>query len=164
MLAKAKPMKETIRIFDRHTRDLRKGRFSEPGRTYLITTVVHGRRPLFSDWQIGRVLVSELRAAERLGFAQSLAFVIMPDHLHWLVTLQSGNLPALMQRIKGHSAIAINRALDSQGQVWQKGFHDHALREEEDLRAVARYIIANPLREGLVKKIGDYPLWDAIWL
>ena len=36
-------MKETIRIFDRHTRDLRKGRFSEPGRTYLITTVVHGR-------------------------------------------------------------------------------------------------------------------------
>jgi REP element-mobilizing transposase RayT len=156
-------MRETTLIY-RHTRALRKGRFSETGRTYLITTVVHERRPIFAEWQIGRVLVGELRAAEDLGLAQSLAFVVMPDHLHWLVTLQSSNLPALMQRIKGHSAIAINLALASRGQLWQRGFHDHALRKEEDLRAAARYIVANPLRKGLVERIGDYPLWDAIWV
>jgi REP element-mobilizing transposase RayT len=69
-----------------------------------------------------------------------------------------------MQGIKGRSAISINRALGSHGQLWQKSFHDHALRKEEDLLAIARYIVANPLRAGLVKKIGDYPLWDAIWL
>lgn len=157
-------MNDTISHADQHTRDLRKGRFSELGRTYLITTVVHNRCPIFAEWQIGRLLVAELRATEKFGLVQSLAWVVMPDHLHWLVTLQSGNLPALMQRIKGHSAISINRALCSQGQLWQKGFHDHALRKDEDLQTVARYIVANPLRAGLVEKIGDYPLWDAIWL
>lgn len=157
-------MKDETSPADRHARDLRKGRFSETGRTYLITTVVQHRRPIFADWQIGRLLIDELRALEKNGVVQSLAWVVMPDHLHWLVTLQSGDLPTLMRRVKGHSAISINRALCSQGQLWQKGFHDHALREDEDLQTIARYIVANPLRAGLVEKIGDYPLWDAIWL
>lgn len=38
------------------------------------------------------------------------------------------------------------------------------MRREDDLRAAARYIIMNPVRAGLVEKVGDYPLWDAIWL
>jgi REP element-mobilizing transposase RayT len=157
-------MNATISPSAYHTRDLRKGRFSEPDRTYLITTVVHNRRPLFAEWPIGRLLVDELHAAENFGLVQSLAWVVMPDHLHWLVTLRSGNLPALVQRIKGRSAISINRSLGSQGKIWQKGFHDHALRKDEDLQMVARYIVANPLRADLVERIGDYPLWDAIWL
>lgn len=48
--------------------------------------------------------------------------------------------------------------------VWQRGFHDRALRQEEDLIATARYVVANPLRAGLVDRIGDYPWWDAVWL
>ena len=69
-----------------------------------------------------------------------------------------------MQRTKGHSAISINRILGNQGQLWQKGFHDRAIRKEEDMQEIARYVVANPLRAGLVEKIGDYPLWDVIWL
>jgi REP element-mobilizing transposase RayT len=157
-------MSESISQITKHTRDLRKGRFSEHGRTYLITSVVQKRHPIFSDWRIGRLLVDELRTTEKTGLVQSLAWVVMPDHLHWLVTLQSGDLPTLMRCIKGRSAISINRALCSQGQLWQKGFYDHALREDEDLQTVARYIVANPLRAGLAEKIGDYPLWDAVWL
>ena len=38
------------------------------------------------------------------------------------------------------------------------------LRKEEDILEIARYIVANPLRAGLVKKLNDYPLWDAIWV
>lgn len=157
-------MSEAISQIHKHTRDLRKGRFSEHGRTYMITTVVQDRRPIFADWQIGRLLVAELQASEKIGLAQSLAWVVMPDHLHWLVTLQSGDLPTLIRRVKGHSAISINRALGSRGQIWQKGFHDHALRKDEDVQTVARYIVANPLRAGLVEQIGDYPLWNAVWL
>lgn len=56
------------------------------------------------------------------------------------------------------------RNLDRRGPVWQRGFHDHALRREEDLRAVACYIVGNPLRAGLVQHVGDYPLWDTIWI
>ncbi|MBB4592801.1 hypothetical protein FHR61_000481 [Xanthomonas arboricola] len=42
--------------------------------------------------------------------------------------------------------------------------HDRALRKDDDLRIVARYLIANPLRAGMVERVGDYPFWDAIWL
>lgn len=157
-------MNNTPPYANRHTRDLRKGRFSETDRTYLLTTVIHQRRAIFSEWQVARLLVNELRIAEELGLARSLAWVVMPDHLHWLVTLQAGDLSELVQRIKSRSAIAINRALLSHGKIWQKGFHDHALRNDEDMQTVARYIVANPLRAGLVEKIGDYPLWDAVWL
>ena len=52
----------------------------------------------------------------------------------------------------------------SQGGLWQRGYHDRALRRDEDLKAAARYIVMNPLRAGLVKRPGDYPLWDAVWL
>ncbi|MFP3408382.1 transposase, partial [Pseudomonas sp. SIMBA_065] len=48
--------------------------------------------------------------------------------------------------------------------IWQPGYQDHALRREERLVHVARYIVANPLRAGLVKSVRDYPHWDAVWL
>ncbi|MNN75503.1 hypothetical protein D3C81_1918110 [compost metagenome] len=50
------------------------------------------------------------------------------------------------------------------GKVWQSGYHDHALRRDEDLKAAARYLVANPLRAGLVKSVRDYPFWNAVWL
>ena len=50
------------------------------------------------------------------------------------------------------------------GAIWQDNYHDQAVRAEEDLRKMARYIVANPLRANLVEHIGDYSLWDAVWL
>ena len=89
----------------------------------------------------------------------------MPDHLHWLVQLESGSLSRLVAGFKAASARAINHLLHTPGQPrWQTGFHDHALREEEDLPALARYIVANPLRAGLVASVRAYPHWDAVWL
>jgi hypothetical protein len=38
------------------------------------------------------------------------------------------------------------------------------VRSDEDVQAIARYIVANPIRAGLVKRVGDYPFWNAIWL
>ena len=50
------------------------------------------------------------------------------------------------------------------GKVWQPGFHDRAIRQEEDLPAVARYVVANPVRVGLVPRTGAYSHWDAVWV
>ena len=50
------------------------------------------------------------------------------------------------------------------GQLWQAGYHDHALRSDEDVREVALYVIANPRRAGLVDRFRDYPPWDAAWI
>jgi REP element-mobilizing transposase RayT len=144
---------------------LRKGRFSQVGQIYFITSTTHQRNSYFSDWQSGRVIVNSLRQVESLGEAKTLTFVVMPDHLHWLIELDKGTLASVVRRMKSMSAIALNDLCNSPGRkVWQSGFYDHALRSEEDLRDISRYIVANPLRAGLVKKLGDYPLWDAVWL
>lgn len=147
-----------------HAGALRRGRFSELGRVYLLTAVLQGREALLQDFALGRLLVAELRDAQENGLAHSLAWVVMPDHLHWLVQLERTSLDELMRRIKGRSARRINQRLSRTGPLWQQGFHDRALRQEEDLRAVARYVIANPVRAGLVKRVAEYPLLDAVWL
>jgi len=147
-----------------HGKDLRKGRISETGRPYLITTITLDRRPLFHDWRIGRIVVASLRNTQKNHHAETLAWVVMPDHLHWLVIPVSESLDAIVRRIKSCSARAINQRNKTTGPLWQKGYHDHALRKEEDILAASRYIITNPLRSGIVKHIGDYPLWDAIYL
>ena len=147
-----------------HSSQLRTGRYSQSGQIYLLTAVIEDRRPVLADWQTGRLLVQQFRQAQAEGLADSLTWVVMPDHFHWLIELKSSTLPELMLATKSRSAREINARLGRSGRLWQKGFHDRAIRREEDLLAVARYIIANPLRAGLVKRIQDYPLWDAIWL
>lgn len=115
-----------------HANSLRKGRFSGVGHAYMITTTVHDRVPVFSDWRLGRLLVAELRQAQVLGLADSLAWVVMPDHLHWLLVLRGESLAKVVQRVKSCSAIAVNKARGSSGQLWQVGFHDTGVRCEED--------------------------------
>lgn len=123
------------------------------------------RNPLFHDFHCGRVIVQEMRALSDGKTLTSLAWVIMPDHVHWLFQIGDElTLSQAMKRFKARSALRINRFLNRRDPVWQRGFYDHALRREEDLGAVARYIVGNPPRAGLVKHVGDYPLRDAIWL
>jgi REP element-mobilizing transposase RayT len=143
---------------------LRFGRFDEPNRIYLLTTNTLGRKPVFNDVALGRLVVAQFRAAQDQGCANSLAWVVMPDHFHWLIELQRGSLSGLMQRTKSLSTKSVNLCTGRKVSLWQQGFHDRALRREEDLVKLARYIVANPLRAGLVQRLGDYPLWDAIWV
>ncbi len=144
---------------------LRKGRFSELNRAYFITAVTRERRPIFADLHTARLLIREMRTLHDEGIASSLAWVVMPDHLHWLFQLgESANLEKTAGLLKGRSARLINKHLGQKGALWQTAFHDHALRKEEDLREVARYIVANPLRAGLAASLGEYPHWDAVWL
>ncbi|WP_249677794.1 REP-associated tyrosine transposase [Pseudomonas abieticivorans] len=143
---------------------LRIGRYSEENRLYLITLATLERQPLFQDWPTARPIINALKKAQQTGEADSLCWVIMPDHLHWLIELHLEDLPKVIGRMKSRSTVNLNRHLQRTGPLWQKGFHDRALRRDEDVKAVARYIIANPLRAGLVKKLGQYSMWDAIWV
>ena len=143
---------------------LRHGRCSEHGRSYLITIVVHHRQQLFTDLFLGRLLVAELRQVHERGLVDSLAWVIMPDHIHWLFELKQQALPDVVRRIKSCSSLTINRRRQSKERVWQPGYHDRAVRIEDDIRKMARYIVANPLRAGLVERVEDYSLWDAAWM
>ncbi len=69
---------------------LRYGRYSRSGNVYL-TTATLDREPLFADAANMAILIDTLRFVERRGFGHSLAWVVMPDHLHWLMELRSGS-------------------------------------------------------------------------
>lgn len=143
---------------------LRKGRYSSPNNLYLITTVTHQRKPIFTQLSLARMAINALRYHDDQKRITTLAYVLMPDHLHWLFQLHSETLSRIMRDFKGYSSRQINKQTGQNGKVWQAGYHDHALRGDEDVQRVARYIVTNPLRAGLVDQIGMYSHWDAVWV
>jgi REP element-mobilizing transposase RayT len=92
---------------------------------------------------------------------KTIGFVIMPDHFHWLFQLKDKySLSDSVDRVKGRSALAVNKQRNGIHKVWQSGFYDRCLRGEDDVVDIMRYIVANPLRAGLVKSLKNYPHWD----
>ena len=143
---------------------LRAGRYSSTNMIYHVTWTTHQRHPSFHDFQTAQTFAQQILFFEKNQRAISLAWVIMPDHFHWLVQLQAEPLSSLIKALKARSALAINKSQNKKGKFWQDGFYDRAVRNEDDLKSIARYIIANPIRAGLSQKVGDYPFWDACWL
>src|SRR5690606_28651052 len=111
------------------TRALRRGRYSARGYVYHVTAATLNRRPIFSDFTSGRLVVGALRDESHKGNCETLCFVVMPDHLHWLLRLTgSVSLSVCVNNVKSRSAREINRARGHRGALWQKGFYDHAMR------------------------------------
>ena len=142
-----------------HGKDLRKGRVSLSNHVYLVTIVTENRHPVFMSFDAARLAARCFHDSNIIKHAKTFAFVVMPDHVHWLFQMEEhGNLSEMIRLYKAKVSLL------TQKRIWQRGFHDHALRSDENVRDVARYIVANPLRAGLVNSIGEYPHWDAIWL
>lgn len=135
-----------------------------PGQRYFITVVCDERRQRFQDSTVASAVVEKLRARELWGDSIVLCCVLMPDHLHFLVELgQDRTLSRLMQRVKAVLALVAHEVDGGGGRFWMPGYHDRALRAEEDAFGVARYIIWNPVRAGLVATPHEYPYWSAAW-
>ena len=102
------------------------------------------------------VLWQLLQSASRSGFAV-IAYCFMPDHLHLLVegTDDHAALNEFARVFKQCSAYHWKSAFGSQ--LWQRSYFEHVLREGESPVKAARYILANPLRAGLVHRVEDYP-------
>lgn len=144
---------------------LRKGRCSLPGHVYLVTTVVRGRRPVFRAWSDARCVARVLADPVMWQPHRVLAWVLMPDHRHGLIQLgPRGDLSAVMRQVKSGSARQWARQTGASNSLWERGFHDRAIRRRQDVRKAARYIVANPLRAGLVDDVLLYPYWDALWM
>ncbi|WP_428480898.1 REP-associated tyrosine transposase [Pseudoxanthomonas mexicana] len=145
--------------------DLRKGRVSEHGRVYLVTFATRDRRPLFASPERAMVACQAMTSTRLWYRSRLLCWVLMPDHWHGMIELGAlDSLPTLVQRLKSNSARIVRLRHPDTGQVWEKGFHDRALRDASGVLATARYVVANPLRAGLACRVGEYAWWDAVWL
>ena len=143
---------------------LRKGRFSEVGRIYLVTTKCDRHRRVFAADCAAQIAVNEMQMRSEEGLCENLTYVVMPDHIHWLLQIRpGGDLSQIVGRMKGRSARRINRQRLVTGRLWQGGFHDHAVRRDEDLENLANYVVYNPLRAGIVSSVEDYPYWWSAW-
>ena len=146
-------------------RALRRARVSIPGQTYLVTFTTHPRADLFNDSENATYMARSLHGLTIWKDTQLLAWVVMPDHLHALITLGTEeSLSGIVQKLKSNTARELKACNRQVIQVWAPAFHDRALRRDEDLRDVARYLVLNPVRAGLVRRVGEYPFWDAVWI
>jgi len=143
---------------------LRKGRYSTPNGIYFITFVTEQRIPWFTDDELASSMCRSLFDRRAIADATMLCFVVMPDHVHFLISLKEVPLERVLQQLKSRSARTLNNQIGRKGRFWECGFYDYSVRKDEDLVGIARYIVANPLRSRLVNKLGDYPYWNAKWL
>jgi REP element-mobilizing transposase RayT len=150
---------------DPHHRNLRKHRLAEPGRAYHIVTCTAGRRPWFTDFASARIVVRCLAHEDRLRHVDTLAFCLMPDHLHWVFQLYAGAaLDSVVQAVKSVSAHRINQRLVRTGAIWEPAIYDTAIRNGDDISGLIDYVVANPIRKGLTTDLRRYPHWDARWV
>jgi putative transposase len=143
---------------------LSRHRQSKIGSFYAITAVTNRRISLFTDIRAAHAVIHEIIDCENEGLVDSHAWVVMPDHVHWLIELRCGSLKVCLQRFKSRSARAIHSKLGTSGGIWQPGFYDHYIRSDEDLRMQAQYIVMNPVRAGIVVKPEDYPYQWSRWI
>ena len=101
-------------------------------------------------------------AAER-GF-DVVAYCFMPDHVHLLVEGKqpTANFREFVRIFKQRSSFEWNRT--HRTILWQRSYFEHVLRDDEDTIGVARYILENPLRAGLVADVEDYPYLGSMTL
>lgn len=125
------------------------------GQIYMITSSTWGRRALFSKEAWAKLLIDTLYHYR--GNAYLLhEFVVMPDHMHVLLTPKT-SLEKAVQFIKGGFSYRAKKELGSNMEVWQKGFSDHRIRDASDYGIHQVYIQQNPVRKNLCARAEEYP-------
>jgi putative transposase len=133
-------------------------------KAYSLTLPTHHRNPWFRDAAVVEYCVRALMEATSQEPFQVYAYCFMPDHLHLLVgTSADANLLGFVKSFKQSTGWWFrNRYLagslkTSPTSLWQKSYYDHVVRCEEDLVQIAKYILGNPVRAGLVGAREEYP-------
>jgi len=132
---------------------------------FSITIGTSPRQPVFQDLAFAKTCVEELGQVRAQTGHPIFAYCLMPDHVHLLVGgVDDSPLPEFVQRWKS-LCYRRWREMGREQTFWQRSFYERAIRQKEDLRAAARYILMNPVRAGLVKDFLAYPLsgsfeWD----
>jgi putative transposase len=136
-----------------------------PGGTYFFTVTLADRR---SSLLVEHI--SALRSAFRVARNERPfvidAVVILPDHLHVVMTLppDDADFPGRWRRIKGHfssqliAAYAVlKRHPNGDLSLWQRRFWEHTIRDDGDFARHVDYIHFNPVKHGLVSRVRDWP-------
>jgi putative transposase len=124
---------------------------------YFVTFCTFDRRETLREAAVASLVLEQLRRTSRSAAFAVLAHCLMPDHVHLLVegTSATADVRRFIKRLKQSSGQAYSHR--AKQPLWQEGYHDRVLRSSDDARAIARYIIWNPVRAGLARAPSEYP-------
>jgi len=129
------------------------------GQTYMVTTETWGRRSLFQAERWAKLLIDTFYHYRATAYLLH-EFVVMPDHMHVLLTPVT-SLEKAVQFIKGGFSYRAKKELGSNMEVWQRGFQDHRIRDANDYAIHVSYIHNNPVKERLCKRPEEFPYSSA---
>ena len=152
---------EVVCGFGDYSQSVKPIRRMSPAGTYFVTFQTVQRRRLFVVDSYARLFLKTLFSYRREGKFQIHAFVVMPEHVHLLFTPAPGiALERAIQLIKGGYSYRFGIAFGAK-EIWQRGFTDHRIRDDEDFAEHREYIHQNPVRRGLVVLAEEYRLSSA---
>ena len=132
--------------------------FSYLGRyRYSLTFCTDARKPFFTDAaNVDLVALHFLSAAADEDF-DVIAYCFMPDHVHVIVigTADDSDLKAFVKRAKQLSGFYFKQKTEQC--LWQRYGYEHVIRNDESTQQAVRYVLENPLRQGLAKSVSEYP-------
>lgn len=112
----------------------------------------------FVRGDLNQLMLDVLREEQERQNCAIFTYCLMPDHLHYLISPRQDGISVLTftEQYKGKTT---NRSWKSgwTGKLWQPRYYDHIVRSDESLRAIAEYIVNNPVRKGLVENAEDWP-------
>ena len=130
----------------------------DSNRVFFVTSITAQRIPIFRRETTARLLIDTLAHYRDQQKFLLHEFVIMPDHIHVLLTpAEEISLERAMQLIKG----GFSYRLDKRGSIWQPSFTNHRIRDWEDYERHREYIRVNPVRARLAPRPDAYPYSSA---
>lgn len=132
-------------------------RYNEKNQCHFVTSVTRDRNEIFRESETVEILATAITFYQKRGDFKLLGYVIMPDHVHFLIIPQQGTISDIMRNIKAYTGNAIRLKLKIDSDVWQDSFYDHLIRDEKDFEARLQYMHKNPLQKGIVDDPDYYP-------
>lgn len=131
--------------------------YQQANRVVFITINAYLRNAPFVKEPLNQMVIDSLREEQDRQNCSVFTYCLMPDHLHYLVASNIDGVSTLVftDQFKGKTT---NRSWKHgwSGKLWQPRSFDHIIRKDEDLRAIAEYILNNPVRKGLVERAEDW--------
>jgi REP-associated tyrosine transposase len=129
-----------------------------PTRTFFVTTKTSMGRRLLQSERNASLLIEVLRSLVAERAFELHDFVIMPDHVHLLLTVHDGmTVEKAMQLVKGRFSFRLRKEFGAAGEVWQRGFSEVQVMHRESFEAHRNYIAQNPVKAGIVDSPEKYP-------
>jgi REP-associated tyrosine transposase len=127
-------------------------------RTFFVSTKTSMGRAILQSDRNATLFVDVLRSYIAAKKFKVHDFVVMPDHVHLLMTVNGDmSVEKAVQFIKGGFSYRLKKEIGYTGEVWQKGFSEVRVNDKESFAKHREYIAENPVKRGLVGSVEDYP-------